>query len=161
MSPRRQLRSHTCTQADTLTGRVYPRRVSARLKDWPSRMEGWQWRGRETWKKAGDLEKSEVEGGAAVCDERLGEGREEEERLAVPPYFFPSLWIAAGTWRWELIKLFLHVGRLMVMLNSSVKRGKSTECATLSECCIRGHELQQIESHRMWGAWCNGLTDCI
>lgn len=41
--------------------------------------EGWRRREREAQRKGGDPEKGKVEGGAAVCDERLREGREEEE----------------------------------------------------------------------------------
>lgn len=47
--------------------------------------EGCRQRERETRRKGGDLEKGKVEGGAAVCDERLREGREEEEGRRVSP----------------------------------------------------------------------------
>lgn len=42
--------------------------------------EGWRRRERETQRKGGDPEQGKVEGGAAVCDERPREGREEEGR---------------------------------------------------------------------------------
>lgn len=54
--------------------------------------EGWRRRERETQRKGGDLEKGKVEGGAAVCDERLREGREEDKgrRESLHPSLFLS-----------------------------------------------------------------------
>ncbi len=127
MSPSRQLRSHMCTHTDTCgsletythththIGRVYPLLVSAGLKDWGVMKEGWRHRGRETQRKGGDLEKGKVEGGAAVCDERLwreGGGEERRKESLHPSLFLPQSELQCELhvrYKWELMKLFCHV----------------------------------------------------
>lgn len=82
---------------------------------------------RKTQQKGGDLKNSKVEGGAAVCDERLREGREEEERGRESLHL--SLFLAQTELQCnvhvtvkanEIIFPYLYLRRPQVMLNTGV-----------------------------------------
>lgn len=74
----------------------------------------------------GDLKNGKVEGGAAVCDERLREGREEEERgggeSLHPPLLLAQTELQCGVHVTvganEIIFPYLHLRRPQVMLSS-------------------------------------------